>query len=363
MNNKQRTIKPRIVFMGTPEFGAVILEKLGQSEFKPILVVTETDKPVGRKQIRTGAVTPPPVKVIAQKYSIPIEQPERIENLKLKIENLKPDLIIVAAYGQIIPKDILDIPRYRCINVHPSLLPKYRGPSPIQHAILNGDEETGVTIMLVNEKIDSGPILSNTKYKMSTVHTQQNTKYTYTELSKELAEVGAKLLINTIPQWLKGEIKPRPQDESKATYTKILIKEDGKIDWQKSAEQIERQIRAFSPWPGTFAFLDGEKLKILEVETFICEEKKWFGKLTTRQPGEVFLTEDKQLVVKAGPPTKTRTSATPEFGIAEKNQSSFGAGAIQNSLILRKLQLEGGKPLLAEDFLRGHEEIIGKILK
>jgi len=151
---KIKTIKT--VFLGTPSFGGIILKKLLESGCKPVLVVTEPDKPVGRKQ----TLTPPPVKLIAQKYNIPIAQPEKIVNCKLKIENLKPDLGIVAAFGQIIPNNILTIPKYGFLNVHPSLLPKYRGPSPIQNAILNGDKETGVSIILLDEKMDHGPILA-----------------------------------------------------------------------------------------------------------------------------------------------------------------------------------------------------------
>jgi methionyl-tRNA formyltransferase len=246
--------EPKIVFMGTPEFGAIILEGLINGGHKPILVVTASDKPVGRKQI----LTPPPVKVVGKKYQILVEQPKKIENCKLKIENLKPDLIVVAAYNQILPKNILEIPKYGCLNVHPSLLPKYRGPSPIQDTILNGDKKTGVTIILMDEEADHGPILANSKLQIT------NSKITYRELLKELANLGANLLIETIPKWIKGKIKPKPQDEKKATYTKILTKEDGKINWRESAENIERKIRAFNVWPGTFTFWkkNGKLLRI-----------------------------------------------------------------------------------------------------
>ncbi|MFH1401348.1 MAG: methionyl-tRNA formyltransferase, partial [Parcubacteria group bacterium] len=149
----------KIVFMGTPEFGGIILEKLVKNDFRPVLVITETDKPAGRKKI----VTPPPVKILANEYKIPVLQPEKILNLKSEILNLNPDLIIVAAYGQILTKEILEIPKFGCLNVHPSLLPEYRGPSPIQYAILNGDPETGVSIILLDEKIDHGEIVASIK--------------------------------------------------------------------------------------------------------------------------------------------------------------------------------------------------------
>ncbi len=222
---KNNRAKLKIIFIGTPEFGAIVLDGLVNNGYGPILVATAPDKPVGRKAV----LTPPPVKLLAEKYKIPALQPEKIENCKLKIENLKPDLGITAAYGKIIPKDILDIPKSGFINIHPSLLPKYRGPSPIQTAILNGDKETGVSIILMDEKMDSGPIvaMSNVKCQMSNV--------THKELEKKLANLGTELLLKTIPRWLKGEIKPIPQDESKATYTKIFKKDDGKIDWKKPA--------------------------------------------------------------------------------------------------------------------------------
>ena len=235
--------------MGTPEFGAIILEKLCLTNLKPVLVITAPDKPVGRKQI----LTPSAVKIVAQRHNIKVGH--RMSNF-LKI---RPNLIIVAAYGQILPKKILKIPKYGCLNVHPSLLPKYRGASPIQYAILNGDKKTGVTIMLMDEKMDHGPILNQQKRKI-------NSKITYEELLKELANLGAKLLIGTIPKWIQGKIKPKPQDHSKATYTKILKKEDGKIDWTKKPEEIERQIRAFNPWPGTYTIYNKKRLKILKTE-------------------------------------------------------------------------------------------------
>jgi len=274
----------KIIFIGTSQFAAIILDKLCQANLKPVLVITAPDKPVGRKQI----ITPPPVKLTAEKYGIPISQPKVISNFQFPIS--KPDLIVVAAYGQIIPKEILKIPRYGCLNVHPSLLPKYRGPSPIQAAILNGDKETGVTIIKMTEKVDAGPIISNIKYQIS------NIKINYEILHNKLAELGADLLIKTIPLWIKGKIKEKLQDESKASYTKILTKEDGLINWRDPIEKIERQIRAFNPWPGAYTIYRGKMLKILE------------------------------------------------------------ADIVNNQLILKKVQLEGKKPMRFEDFLRGHQD-------
>jgi len=344
--------------MGTPEFGAIILEGLCQfaeagasshasakasaSEYKPILVVTAQDKPVGRKQI----ITPPPVKVIAQKYNIPIFQPSNLNNSSYVylLRQKKPDLIVVAAYGQILPKEILDIPKYGCLNVHPSLLPKYRGASPVQYAILNGDKKTGVTIMLMDEKMDHGPIMASSKFQIP------NSKITYGELLKELANLGAKLLIETIPKWTPPthhppEIKPIPQDESKATYTKILSKEDGKINWKKSAEYIERQIRAFDFWPESFTF--------------------W--QKTGRHPPATQLLRIKILKARVLKSTGGVTYPIGKTLVAPQNELCIQTGrhppAAPGFLIVEKLQLEGKKEMASEEFLRGHPDFIGTILK
>jgi len=286
--NRMENNKIKIIFLGTPEFGAIVLERLIKNNYKPILVITALDKPAGRKQI----LTPSPVKLVAKKYNISVVQPEKIQNSKYKIQNLRPDLIICAAYGQLIPAEILKIPRYGCLNIHPSLLPKYRGPSPIQYAILNGDKETGVTIILMDEKMDHGEIISNFKFLISK-------KFTYPELSQKLAEIGVKLLLETIPKWINGEIKAKAQDESEATYTKILKKEDGKIDWARPPEEIERKIRAFNPWPGAFTFWKKNKKKIM-IKILEAEVSK------------------------------------------------------NNKLIIKKIQPEGKKPMTFEEFKRGY---------
>lgn len=304
----------KIIFVGTPKFGAIILEELVKNNYKPVLVITSSDKPVGRKQ----TLTPPPVKLIAQKYNIPLFQTEKIQESDLK--NLKPDLIISAASKQILPKEILEIPKYGCLNVHPSLLPKYRGPSPIQAAILNGDKETGISIFLMNEKIDQGDIISTTTYSLSGTENSQG-------LTKKLAELSVELLIKTIPKWANGEIKPQPQKESGVSYTKILKKEDGRINWEKSAEAIVRQIRAFEPWPGSFTFWDKSRIKILKARPAKSEK--------TLSPGKTFLTPKSQLAVNCK----------------------------KGSLIIEELQLEGKKPMKSEEFLKGHPDFVGTKLK
>ncbi|MCX7778787.1 MAG: methionyl-tRNA formyltransferase [Patescibacteria group bacterium] len=322
----------RIIFLGTPEFSAIILEKMIKTGFKPITVVTAPDKPVGRKQ----TLTPSPLKVMAEKYKIPVLQPTKIIDSKFYILNSKPDLIVLAAYGQIIPKEILEIPKYGCLNIHPSLLPKYRGASPIQTTILNGDQESGVTIILMDEKMDHGPIIAKTRYQIS------NNKITTPELTKTLAELGGNLLIETLPQWIKGEINPLPQDHSQATYTRVIKKEDGKIDWRKSAEEIERMIRAYNPWPGTYTYLklqmtnyklqttpkfqNSKMLKIIKARVLKTKNQ--------REPGAVFLTEKKELAI----------------------------ACRQDVLVLEEVQLEGKRKMSAQEFLNGHREIIDTIL-
>jgi len=331
---------PSIIFWGTPEFAAIILKELINNQFPPRAVVTSPDKAVGRKQI----LTPSPVKQLALEHNIPVLQPANLQTYQLiNLQTFQPDLFIVAAYGLILPKEILDIPKFGSLNIHPSLLPKYRGASPIQAVILNGDQETGVTIILMDEKVDHGPIVQNKKLNISPrpfsgKAGQENKKYNYLELSNELAKIGADLLIEILPRWLRNEIKPIPQDHSQATFTKIIKKEDGQINWQNSAEYIERMIRAYNPWPGTYTKMQNAKckmqndkskckiLKILKAAVLKIDHRK--------TPGTVSLTENKQLAVACG----------------------------QNALILEEVQPEGKKQMSAQEFLNGHPEIVGTVL-
>jgi methionyl-tRNA formyltransferase len=322
---RSKKMKPKIIFIGTPEFGAIILEKLIGGGYAPSLVITETDKPAGRKKV----ITPPPVKIAAQKFGISIAQPDRIKNYKSEIENLKPDLMVVAAYGQIIPKEILEIPQYGCLNVHPSLLPKYRGPAPVQSALLSGDSETGVSIMLLDEKMDHGPIIKISNFKI------QNPKVSYRELHNQLAILGAKSLIEIIPQWLNKKIKPMPQDDSKATYSRILKREDGKINWTKSAQEIERQIRAFDPWPGSFAECGENKFKIKMIKIWRASIQEQTGVGPFGEPGKTYMATNEKIAVQTG----------------------------KDFLIIEELQPESGKKMLAKDFLAGRSDFIGTMLK
>lgn len=325
-----KTVKT--ILIGTSEFAERIFRKIYpamRDKFEIIAVVTAEDKPIGRKQI----LTPPPIKKWAAENNLPVLQPEKIsapEWIK-KIKELNPDLIILVAYGQIIPKEILDIPEYKALNIHPSLLPKYRGASPIQAAILNGDRETGVTIMLMDEKMDHGPILASAKLQIPASPAGRPNSQTYQELSEKLANLGAELLIKILPDWIKGKIKSQEQDHSKATFCKIIKKEDGKIDWNKSAEEIERQIRAFQEWPGSYTDFNGKILKITEAD---YENLSTMLGASTKI-GEVFIADKKEL------------------GVQTRN----------GILILKRIQLEGKKPMPVKDFLNGHPEIVGAILR
>jgi methionyl-tRNA formyltransferase len=307
--------------MGTPEFAEDIFRKFYNSlekQFEIIAVVTAPDKPTGRKQV----LTPSPVKKWALGANFSPIQPDKIRKPEWvsKIKELAPELIILTAFGQIIPQEILDIPKYKALNIHPSLLPKYRGASPIQSAILNGETETGVCLMIMDQELDHGQVISNLQFTISN-------KPTYIELSKQLSDLGAELLIKTLPDYIDGKIKPQEQNHAQATFCKLIKKEDGKIDWSKSAEEIERQIRAFQEWPESYTDFNNKILKIVEAD---FENRK-----TDYKIGKVFLDESKNLCAQTG----------------------------NGILILKTLQLEGKKPVSAKEFINGHKEIVGTILK
>ena len=313
--------KIRTILMGTPEFAEKVFREFYsalQDKFEIIAVFTAEDKPVGRKQ----ELIPSPVKKWALENKLPVLQPKKIRDLKeiKKIQELNPELIILTAYGQIIPKEILNIPKYGALNIHPSFLPRHRGASPIQTTILNGDKDAGVSLMIMDEEMDHGPIISQFEFSIPK-------DITYKILVNQLAKAGAELLIKTLPNWVGGKIKAKPQNHSKATFCKIIKKENGKIDWNKPAGETDRQIRAFEEWPGTFTNFNGKQLKILEAEIF--------SKNTDHKAGEVFLTENKELAVQ----TKDEI------------------------LILKQVQLEGKKEMSALDFRNGHPEIVGFTLK
>ncbi|GAP06073.1 methionyl-tRNA formyltransferase [Anaerolinea thermolimosa] len=243
----------RIVFMGSPEFALPVLQRLAEV-YQVVGVVTQPDRPAGRgKQL-----TPPPVKLLAQSLGIPVMQPEKLRQPEAfqQLLDWAPEVIVVAAFGQILRQNVLDLPPYGCINVHASLLPRWRGAAPIQAALLHGDEVTGVTIMKMNAGVDTGPILSQREVP---ILPEDNAA----SLSSRLAEAGASLLMETLPRYLSGEIQPIPQDDSKATLAPMLKKEDGRLDLSQPVVSLVNRVRAFNPWPGAFIEWQGQPLKIL----------------------------------------------------------------------------------------------------
>ena len=272
IKNKKKLVKfspSRLVFFGTPEFGATILKStIGQAavgEYEVLLVVTQPDSNSDRGQ----KVKRSPVKGIAIKFGIPTFDPLKLSEKGVikKLKDTNPDIFIVASYGQILPKSVLTIPKYGSLNVHASLLPKYRGASPIQSAILNKDKVTGVTIMLMNEKLDEGEILAQAKVRIGPSTTAK-------DLEEKLAKLGAQLLHQVIHLWINKRIKPRRQLSSKVTYTKRLTKDSGYIDWKKPPKNLESMIRAYFPWPGAWTNYNGKILKLLPNKKVQLEGKQ-----------------------------------------------------------------------------------------
>jgi methionyl-tRNA formyltransferase len=252
----------RIIFMGSPDFSIPSLQGLIDN-FNVVGVITQPDRPSGRGKL----LTPPPVKILAGNYDIPILQPEKLNNPGVfeTLQSWEPDFIVVVAFGQILRQNVLDLPKHGCINVHGSILPRWRGAAPIQAAILHGDQETGVTIMKMDKGIDTGEIYTIRKIP---IEKNDNTE----TLSNKLSVLGSTLLIETIFKLINGKIDSQKQDDSLAMYAPMIHKEDGLLDLQKNAIALERQIRAYFPWPGAFIDLNGEKIKIFAAEVINSSE-------------------------------------------------------------------------------------------
>jgi len=244
----------RIVFMGSPEFAVPVLRRLAEGPYPVVGVVTQPDRPSGRGR----SLSAPPVKALAQTLGLPLIQPERLKDppAMVQLQAWAPDLVVVAAFGQILRRAVLELPRWGCLNVHASLLPRWRGAAPIQAAILHGDPQTGVTLMRMDPGVDTGPLLSQ---RLTPILPDE----TAGELAARLAELGAGLLLDTLPGYLAGEIQPQPQDHSQATYAPLLNRADGALDFHQPAEQLARRVRAFNPWPAAFIPWQGQPLKIL----------------------------------------------------------------------------------------------------
>lgn len=301
----------RIVFMGTPDFAVPSLQALIGAGHDVCAVYTQPDKPQGRKQILTA----PPVKTLALEHDIPVFQPNTLKNEdeQARLREIAPEVIIVVAYGKLLPKAVLDIPPHGCINVHGSLLPRWRGAAPIQWAVIAGDEMAGVTTMQMAEGLDTGDMLL-------TYETKVGEKETAGELFDRLAQSGAELLIQTLVKL--DEITPRPQDDAQSCYAHMLDKQMAVIDWSKSAHEIDCLIRGLNPWPIALTTLSGERLKV-----FAAEKAAGNG-----EPGTVL-------------------EADPKKGLTV----ACGEGALR----LTEIQLVGGKRMKATDFLRGHAIEVG----
>nr|BAL54359.1 methionyl-tRNA formyltransferase [uncultured Chloroflexota bacterium] len=243
----------RLVFMGSPQFALPALRALAQHE-TVVGVVTQPDRPAGRGQ----QLTPPPVKILAQELGLEVIQPVRLRDAQTiaRLQAWQPEVIVVAAYGQILPPQVLDLPPWGCLNIHASLLPRWRGAAPIQHAILAGDAETGVTIMKMDEGLDTGPILSQRAIPIAPDENAET-------LGEKLANLGASLLLETLPQYLSGRLHPRPQPVEGVTLAPRLKKEDGQLDFSLPAVLLERRVRAFFPWPGAWFSWQGMLIKVL----------------------------------------------------------------------------------------------------
>lgn len=299
----------RIIYMGTPDFAVPALECLAQSRHEVTLVITQPDKAKGRGH----GVSVSPVKACAEKYGLPVFQPERVrrEEALQRIRDEKPDAIVVAAYGQILPKALLEIPPYGCFNIHGSLLPKLRGAAPIQQAVLDGEEKSGITIMQMDEGVDTGDILLQREVLL-------DPKETAGSLYDKLSVLGGPMLLQVLDEAEAGTLKPVKQDEAGSSYAKMLTKEMGRIDWTESAEAIERKIRGFYPWPCAYTTLRGKNCKIYAADVSGMDPKGY-------APGTVVGTDKEHIYVAAG------------TGV----------------LAVTELQLEGKKRMEASAFLLG----------
>jgi methionyl-tRNA formyltransferase len=300
----------KVIFMGTPDFAVPVLQQIINNGYEVIAVVTQPDRPVGRKKV----LTPPPVKVEAQKQGIPVYQPEKIRQ-KDELEEvlaLKPDLIITAAFGQILPKELLQAPIHGCINVHASLLPELRGGAPIHYAILQGKKKTGITIMYMAEKLDAGDIITQVEVPI----TEEDNLGT---LHDKLSEAGAKLLAETLPLLLEGKLTSKPQDDRAATFAPNIKREQEKIDWTKPGEEIYNHIRGLNPWPVAFTTLDGKALKIWNAEKISAK--------ASDSPGTIVQVGQEGIVVVTGDATQIRIKELQPSGKTKMSVEDFLRGA------------------------------------
>ncbi|MCK5577811.1 MAG: methionyl-tRNA formyltransferase [Dehalococcoidales bacterium] len=305
----------RIVFLGTPQFAVLPLEHLVQNGYQVVAVFTQQDKPAGRGRHLVFT----PVKAAAAALELPVLQPGSLKKAEAvaELDVLKPDVIVVAAFGQILPKAVLDLPGRGSINIHPSLLPRHRGASPVPAAILAGDEFTGVSIMLMDEGLDTGPVLARAQIPISDDDNAGS-------LAAKLSLLSAHLLQDVLLAWGRGQLSPQPQDEAGATYSGTISKEEGQIDWHQPAVDIWRRVRAFNPWPGSYTRWQGKLLKIIEAMPLLCD---------------------------VPPASEGQVIALPGGG--------FGVGTGSGVLAVLTVKAEGKQAVPAAAFLRGQRQLIG----
>ena len=305
--------------MGTPEFAVPSLESLILNQYRVVAVYTPPDKPSGRG----SSPVPAPVKRVAANWTLSVVQPIsfREKEAVTQLASFQADVIVVAAFGQILPQSVLDIPAYGCINIHPSLLPKYRGASPVAAAILAGSEFTGVSIMLLDRGMDTGPILARAQIPISAQDTTGS-------LTAKLSRIAAQLLLEVLSYWAKEELTPRPQDEGEASHSSRFSKKDGEIDWHLPMVDIWRRVRAFQPWPGCYTRWQGSQLKIIEAVPLLGERGLEIGQVVA----------------------------------LDKEEAALGVNTGDGVLGVLKVQLEGKRAMSAAEFLRGQRHFIGALL-
>ena len=306
-------IMTTVVFMGTPDFAVPSLQALIEHT-NVVGVVTQPDRPAGRgKKMR-----PSPVKVVAENAGIPLYHPQSLRTIESTqpIRDWQPDLIVVAAFGQILRPHLLELPKYGCLNVHASLLPRWRGASPIQHAILAGDKETGVSLMQMDKGLDTGAVYVKEAIPLVPDETAAT-------LHDKLAELGAKMMVDYLDDIIAGIYPPIPQDNSQSTYAPMIKKGDGQLDWYKTASELDQHIRAFTPWPSTFTHWEGKLLKVLSADV---------------------------------------TDVVGEAGVVQQIDNNIMVGTGHGSLALRRVQLAGKKAVNITDFVRGRPQFIGATL-
>jgi len=311
----------KLIFMGTPDFAALVLDRLSISEHQIVAVYTRPDKPAGR-HLQSAAS---PVKELALKRGLAVVQPASLRQPEeiARLAGFAPEIVLVAAYGLLLPPEVLRIPPLGCLNVHPSLLPRYRGAAPVAAAILAGDVVSGVSIMLLDEGMDTGPVLAQVEEPISSDDTTGS-------LTTRLAKKGAELLLETLVPWAEGRLKPSPQGEEGVSYARLISKQDGQIDWGRSAEDLGRQVRAFQPWPGGFTRCRGRLLKIVQALPLPAEPGVELGQVVTLRP--------------------------PRVGV----EVAVGTG--QGLLGLVLVQPEGKKVMTAAEFVRGQRDFVGQRL-